>query len=249
MQEANPNGRRLLGLAALAQLELEAAWRRRFGGHGVTLREWGAEVRAALVGALVFAGGAVDESDASVTRAGVQACTAGPFSRAPPPPRSALDRQFQHHCHTTPRVHSRTHAMPRPVARSRHCELSGARLQEVAQMVAQLGHGAFLGSYVCARLHDLAPSIVASDDSAAASVVACVHSQFRLRSEELRQVRAMREHRRSGARGRAGVVRYDRLVADRLALGDGQGPSCPPAPLPPWPPWPPWPHGPPSPCP
>ena len=58
-------------------------------------------------------------------------------------------------------------------------------------MVAQLGHGAFLGSYVCARLHDLAPSIVASDDSAAANVVACVHSQFRLRSEELRQVRAM----------------------------------------------------------
>jgi hypothetical protein len=85
-QEANPNGRRLLGLAALAQLELEAAWRRRFGGHGVTLRDWGAEVRTALVGALVFAGGAADESDASVTRAGVQACTAGPSSHAAPHP-------------------------------------------------------------------------------------------------------------------------------------------------------------------
>ena len=111
-------------------------------------------------------------------------------------------------------------------------------MQEVAQMVAQLGHGAFLGSYVCARLHDLAPSIVASDDSAAANVVACVHSQFRLRSEELRQVRAMREHRRSGAQGRAGVVRYGRLVADRLALGDAFLPPMPPGPMAPLPPCP-----------
>jgi hypothetical protein len=62
-------------------------------------------------------------------------------------------------------------------------------------MVSRLGHGAFLGSYVCARLHDLANSVASSDDAAAADAVACLHSHFCLRAEELRQASAFQRCR------------------------------------------------------